>query len=698
MIDYAPDPVGRAAAGGGKGAGSSAGRSRRRPGKAPSAASALDRVTASLPGGGEARLGQRRMAEAVAAAIGSGRHLVVQAGTGTGKGLAYLVPAVLSGKKVVVATATKTLQDQLARHDLPLVQRTLGVPFDFAVLKGRSNYLCRQRAAEIQLTGADRPGEGAAGQEAEDDAGGLAGEAPAATGAPSSLAREVQRLIAWAQRSPSGERSDLDFEPSGRAWGLLSVSGPECPGRQRCPAGAECFAEAARDRAAEAKVVVVNMHLYAAHLARERGVLPEHDVVVFDEAHELEDVATAGLGLELGGGRVRALARGARSLLGEPDAAAAARLMEAGDGLDALLSPRVGQRLPRGLGDDLVSALALTAERLRALSGALRQPRVGQATLGEEGGQADLSDPARARALLAAGGLAEDLHALEEAGEDQVAWVEERPGGSPALRLAPIEVGPLLAERLWGEVTAVLTSATIPQGLPDRLALPAGRHDDLDVGSPFPYATHGLLYCAAHLPDRRRPGAEEAANRELVGLVRAAGGRTLALFTSWRAMKEAARTVKEKVPFRVLCQDDMPKPALLAAFAEEESSCLFATMGFWQGVDLPGRTLSLVVIDRIPFARPDDPLMSARRERAGAAAFRVVDLPRAGMLLAQGAGRLIRTSSDRGVVAVLDRRLAHSSYRWDLVRALPPMARTRHREEVERFLAEAIGPEAARGP
>ncbi len=314
-----------------------------------------------------------------------------------------------------------------------------------------------------------------------------------------------------------------------------------------------------------------------------------------------------------------------------------------------------------------------------------------------------MAEPSRARTLQAAGKLAEDLAKLAHLGANDVAWVEGRRAGAgpaihQAIRVAPIEVGATLAERLWGEVTAILTSATIPLGIANRLGIPEGDLDTTDVGSPFPYPTHALLYCAADLPDRRHPHADRALHQELIRLINAAGGRTLGLFTSWRGMIEAARAVGEKVPFRVLTQDELPKPALLAAFAEDESVCLFATMGFWQGVDLPGPTLSLVVIDRIPFPRPDDPLLSARRERAGVAAFRTIDLPRASMLLAQGAGRLIRSSSDRGVVAVLDRRLAYANYRWDLVRALPPMARTRHRSEVNRFLAEVLEQPRYRDP
>ncbi len=624
-------------------------------GRRTDAAAALSKVVSALPGGGEARGGQRDMAEAVAVAMASGRHLVVQAGTGTGKSLAYLVPAVLSRRRVVVATATKALQDQLATKDLPFLARHLGRPFRYAVLKGRSNYLCRQRGQEV--------------------AGGEQLSLEEADGGGRSLGQEVRRLLAWAQRSPTGDRAELAFEPRPQAWAQLSVSALDCPGASECPSGDGCFAEAARERAAQADVVVVNLHLYCAHLASGGQVLPEHDVVVFDEAHELEDVASAALGAEVGAGRLRALARQLRSALGSsarPASGSATELANqvaaAGDSLEAALVPLIGRRLPPALGEQLADAVTLTAGRLDRAISALRDR--------------DGDDQAATRALLAASHLAGDLARVTSPSDDQVAWVEEQP---PVLKLALVDVGPLLSECLWGKVTAVLTSATVPPALPVRLGLTG--YDQLDVGSPFPYPDHGLLYCPTHLPDRRRPGAERAVHDELAHLIETAGGRTLALFTSLRAMKEGVEAMRERVPFRILAQSEMPKPALLEAFAREESSCLFATMSFWQGVDVPGSTLSLVVIDRIPFPRPDDPLTEARRERAGPAAFRLVDLNRAATLLAQGAGRLIRSRHDRGVVAVLDRRLATASYRWDLVRALPPMARTRHRREVEAFLA-----------
>lgn len=625
---------------------------------------ALTRVTTGLPGGGEVRAGQLAMARRVAEALTAERHLVVQAGTGTGKSLAYLVPLILHGRPAVVATATKALQDQLAGKDLPFLQERLGRNFDFAVLKGRSNYLCRQRLRELARSGD--------GTSPSAEQLGLDEAEPAADGsapAPGGLAEEVLRLVAWSERTTTGDRAELDFEPRPAAWSAVSVTSVECPGRTRCPAGDECFAEAARDAAALANVTVVNTHLYATHIALGSALLPEHDVVVFDEAHELEDVASSSLGFEVSGGRFRHLSRITRSLLARDQATLAEDIDGAGIRIEAAIADLTGKRLPPGLGEDVAAAVSLAAERTSRLTSAVRD-------------RAD-DDPARQRALQALGHMAADLAKVADLGDSDVAWVEG-PAHAPVLKVAPIDVGHILNEKLWGHVTAVVTSATIPPGYATRIGLPD--HDAADVGSPFPYESQALLYCARHMPDPRQPAYGEALTEELLALMTAAGGRTLGLFTSWRAMRAAADELGPRMPWTLLTQSDLPKPALLERFTTDEQSCLFATMGFWQGVDVPGPALSLVVIDRIPFPRPDEPLLQARRDRAGRAAFRVIDLPRAATLLAQGAGRLIRNSQDRGVVAVLDPRLATASYRWELVRALPPMARTRHRHEAEAFL------------
>ncbi|HEV3353355.1 MAG TPA: ATP-dependent DNA helicase [Acidimicrobiales bacterium] len=612
-------------------------------------AEALERVVAALPGGGEARRGQLEMAEAVESVFGDGGQLVVQAGTGTGKGLAYLVPAILSGKTTVVATATKALQDQLANKDLPFLQEHLGKRFEFAVVKGRANYLCLQRAVEI-----GSGDEQLVLDDVREDEHGAFGQ-------------ELLRLLKWAKTSKTGDRAELDFEPRARAWAQLSVSARECPGAVKCPQGESCFAEGAHQRAAAADVIVVNTHLYATHLAVGGWLLPEHEAVVFDEAHALEDIAASAFGIELTEGRFTALGRSIRANAAEAADAVEAAGARLADALDAYRGRRVS-----------------AAELERPLNAAGEAARAAQAAARE----AENDENKRTRVLKAATTLIEDVAAVQSANEGAVVWIES--GGPPTLRLAPIDVAHLFAERLWENVpTAVLTSATVPSNLPARLGLPATNRQ-LSVDSPFDYENQSLLYCATHLPDPRKPEYEAAMHEELWALIKAAGGRTLALFTSWRAMRAAAEAVAPTVPYRVLTQDELPKPALLTAFSTDETSCLFATMGFWQGVDVPGAALSLLVIDKLPFSRPDEPLMQARRDRAGAAAFRTVDLPRAASLLAQGAGRLIRSTADRGVVAVLDSRLATAGYRWELIQALPPMRRTKERPEVERFLESLV--------
>jgi len=612
------------------------------------AEAALRRLAAALDGGGEVRAGQIAMAEAVARAVHDERPLVVQAGTGTGKTWAYLTGALLgTDGTIVVATATKALQDQLAGKDLPAIAAIgLRPRLTWAVLKGRSNYICRQAAAELTREG-DAPGLG------------LEGGSGAATG------REVARLLAWAEDSVTGDRAELSFEPSPAAWSSVSVGSDQCPGAQECPSGQSCFAEAAYERARDADVIIVNLHLLGAHVSSGGHVLPDHDVLVLDEAHDSVDIMASALGVSLTPGRVAAAARLADT----------ARLARHRDSVDRALSPLLGNRLATGATGNAPLGEALTdlAEALRGERSALRTMQ---------------DDPAlkarRERAIKALDGLAADIETILHADDEMVTWVEQS-GLQPALRVAPIDVGGEMAKVAWSSATPILTSATIPAGLGRQLGL-GGDTVNLDVGSPFDHRRAALLY-VPRLPDPRHPDHEMKAHAELEFLITTAGGRTLALFTSWRAMRAAHAALIDRLEFRILAQDDLPKPALIDVFRSNETSCLFATMGFWQGVDVPGAACSLVVIDRLPFPRPDDPVVQARRERAGAAAFATVDLPQVATRLAQGAGRLIRSATDRGVVAVLDPRLAESDYRSSLLAALPPMRRTRERADVTAFFA-----------
>ncbi len=619
---------------------------------------ALDAVTSGLLAA-EDRPGQREMAAQVAEAIENERHLVVQAGTGTGKTLAYLVPAITSGKRVVVATATKALQDQLASKDLPFLAEQLsselGIEFEWAILKGRSNYLCLQRLRELNDP-----------QQAtlEFD------EISAVTRV------EIKRLSEWAGSSTTGDHAELDWSPTDVAWRAVSVGSDECPGGDKCPMGQQCFAEHARQRAQVSDVIVVNTYLYGLNVAANGAILPEHDVVVFDEAHVLEDIMSDTVGVEIAPGRFIAVAATVRRILEDPQLVGS--IAELSTATRDALSPFAGQRLPNPLPDPIVDILQ---------DAQLRLTRVGEA-IQKITTIASGNEDARQRALRAQQMITRTMESIESAlgsGEGTVPFVSGT-RDAPRLEIAPLDVGPRLRTGVWEQHTAILTSATIPSSLARRVGLPPDATDEVDVGSPFDYDTQAMLYCAVHLPDPRSPQFRASVNAELAALITAAGGRTLALFTSWKAMDEAVEAVRPLVDVPILTQRDLPKPALVKAFADSEATCLFATTGLFQGVDVPGSTLSLVVIDKIPFPRPDDPLLSARRELLGAAAFGQIDVPRAATLLAQACGRLIRTKTDRGVVAVLDPRLGTARYRWDIVKSLPPMKRTRDRSEVEAFL------------
>ncbi len=614
----------------------------------------LHQVTFALPQV-EERQGQNEMAVAIAIAIENKRHLIVQAGTGTGKTLGYLVPLIASGKRIVVSTYTKALQDQLAANDLPLLAETLGKALNrhisWAVLKGRSNYICAQRVDEI-----------CAPKPAKLDLESV----------PVKITKEVQRLTDWASETQTGDQGDLTWSPSDQAWRMVSVGSDECPGATRCPAGSRCFTERARDRASVADVIVVNTHIYGLHIATGGALLPEHEVVVFDEAHQLEDVISASVSTEIGPGRVNAVAASMRSII--RDDAMSGSLNQIANDLHALLAQHVDKRLPTPLPDDIQNELIKLRLKVDSALETLR-------TISSK----DESVKQRAlRAQTLSTRLIESIDICLMALNGRVAFVS----GSrdrPVLEIAPLDVGPSLIENVWNQRTAILTSATIPLSLPKRIGFEESSVDVIDVGSPFDYE-QSLLYCAKHLPEPNSPLRDNALHDEIERLITAAGGRTLALFTTYRALHLAADEMSKRLPFTILRQDDLPKMALINAFSQEESSCLFATAGFFQGVDVPGRTLSLVIIDKIPFPRPDDPLLSARRDVIGRHYFSEIDIPIAATQLSQASGRLIRSQTDRGVVAILDPRLATKGYGKTIVATLPPMPRTVDIEEAESFL------------
>ena len=794
--------------------------------------------------GGTERPGQVRMAEAVARAIATGEHLAAQAGTGTGKSLAYLVPAirhaVAADTTVVVSTATIALQRQLVDRDLPRLAEALrpllGQEPRFAILKGRGNYLCLHRVH----TGAPDEPEDAALFDPQQL---------------SALGRQVKRLHEWAEQTVTGDRDELVPGVSEQAWRQVSVSARECLGAQRCPHGESCFAEQARAEAGQAHIVVTNHALLAIDALEGRQVLPEHDVVIVDEAHELVDRVTAAGSGALSGPAAETAARRCGRLIEE---GVADRLKEAAEKLAALLEDLPAGRLDV-LPEPLGRALAALRDAAHACLTALGSDRA--------------DDPAALAARRAVRSTVEELHdtavrMLESfepqlAARSDVVWLDkpltgpaapDGPRRPPTLHIAPISVGGLLRTALFGTRTTILTSATLTLGGsfeplarqwglpplssaqapaanraggrgPADLAPPAGHrsgdvraanpsltdHDPaggsphptaqgsenghpaaghaaaspgpgvcdsvdgrpsargggkpnsnghspphaargpshgsndgqaadprsgghgpagdpsrsagadgssaesgpgddrsragrepadvaarqarpqgpgdpsgeggelrwsaLDAGSPFDHAKAGILYVARHLPQPGRDGLPEAYLTEIAELIEAAGGRTLGLFSSMRAARQAAEELRGRLGHPLLCQGEDATSLLVKRFAEEERTCLFGTLSLWQGVDVPGPSLQLVIMDRIPFPRPDDPIASARQRAVaarGGNGFMAVAATQAALLLAQGAGRLLRSATDRGVVAILDPRLATARYGGFLRSSLPP--------------------------
>jgi ATP-dependent DNA helicase DinG len=620
---------------------------------ADAALALLDSITRDLPGGGESREGQREMVRAVASALTRRRHHVIEAGTGVGKSLAYLVPAVMSGERVVVATATKNLQDQLASKDAPQVAAHVpGVRV--AVLKGKQNYLCLNRAQSLS----------GGAQLSFDDGAEM----------PRGVADQMRRILRWGNDTKTGDLDELPFEVDGRARRALSVTPQECLHRAKCPQGQNCFAELAKDRAEESSILIVNAHLYASHLASGSMLLPNHEYVVFDEAHEILDIFATLLGTSLNAARLRALATIARSILGESDRPTADQLLSSADRFATLLLSQYERNELKGLDDACRVELSSANEYVTKLVEHLRDLPT-------------TSSDAEARKLRALGPaihLANDLERVNNVKDTELLYLARR-DREIDVEISLVDVGPRLRSDLWPNVTGILTSATIPDTLAKNLGLDGVVTEH--VASPFNYSENGLLYVPDHFPERNDPSAEAAIVEELVGLITAAGGRTLALFTNRSVMMRVAEAVAPRLDTEVLVQGSFSRARLIEAFRESHEASLFAVTSFWQGVDVPGHSLSLVTIDRLPFSVPNDPLAEARRERADHPFFEV-DLPRATMLLAQGVGRLIRTKDDRGVVAVLDTRLASARYRSVMFKKLPPMKRTRDREQVHEFLRE----------
>jgi ATP-dependent DNA helicase DinG len=650
-------------------------------------------ATAVTALGGSERSGQVQMATAVADAFETGQHLAVQAGTGTGKSLAYLVPAIVRAVSddtpVVVSTATIALQRQLVDRDLPQLVNALTDALPraprFALLKGRQNYLCLNKIHN-----------GAAASSAEDEPPDELFEPQALT----ALGRDVQRVTTWASTTESGDRDDLKPGVADRSWSQVSVSARECLGMARCPFGTECFAERARAKAGRADVVVTNHALLAIDAVADSAVLPEHQLLVVDEAHDLVDRVT---GVATGELTSTALGVASRRItrLVEPE------LMQRWEGASARFAAAIQNATP-GRIDRLDDELATDLTALRDAASAARSaidmsPSDTKAASARAEAVASLNEIADTASRM----LTSFAPAIPD--RTDVVWLdheENRGSTRVVLRVAPLSVAGLLRDRLFAGSTAVLTSATLTvggsfdamatawglvEGQADARADAEKRWRGIDVGSPFQHAKAGILYVAAHLPPPGRDGTGSAEQlNEIADLVTAAGGRTLGLFSSMRAARAAAEAMAERLSTPVLCQGDDSTAALVEQFAADAATSLFGTLSLWQGVDVPGPSLSLVIIDRIPFPRPDDPLLSARQRAVaarGGNGFMTVAASHAALLLAQGSGRLLRGVNDRGVVAVLDSRMATARYGGYLRASLPPFWPTTDAAQVRDALA-----------
>lgn len=654
----------------------------------------LDKVRSALSAAvfaieGSPREGQIEMAEAVANALSDRHHLLVQAGTGTGKSLAYLVPALVHGKKVLVATATLALQRQLVERDLPRVkdalEKELKRSISFAVYKGVGNYLC------LQKMNAD---DGTADSEVLVDI--------------SSLEKDARRLREWAVKPGiSGDRDDAP-EVDRRVWLANSTSGRECVGADECRFGSECFAVNAKAKAQTADIVVTNHTLLAIEIVDSHPILPDRDAVILDEAHEFMDRTTQAVTEELTSGRV---ARAANMVRRHMPGKLADAFVKAAEGFADAMDEygqdyRTRSDEERKL-SELPTALAAPVRKIK---------EVAEAVIAFISADSEIVNPDsladRARVKGAVNEVKATAQKMMRMGESQVLWYEPT---FSTLYLAPLAVSHVLRENLFTQTPVIATSATLTVGKSfDPIARSLGiltsatteeeseEKDSaidpsnvqmLDVGSPFDFANQGMLYLPKDLPEPGRDGPSKEALVELGELIDAAGGRTLALFSSWRGVEmadEHLRRVLAELPIAIITQrrgDSVG--ALVERFANDPTSILLGTMSLWQGVDVPGPSCTLVAIDRIPFPRPDDPVMSARAaeaDAAGGSGFMQVSLPRAALLLAQGTGRLIRSVDDRGVVAILDSRIVNKRYGSILLNSMPPLWRTSDGKTVKESL------------
>lgn len=612
----------------------------------------------------ERRPGQLEMALAVEAALEKERPLLVEAGTGTGKTFAYLVPAVLSKKRVVISTATRNLQDQLFLKDIPLLQSKVGLAFKAAQLKGRANYLCAQRLEIFRQHPLFASPEDAS---------------------------HWPTLKTWAERTQTGDRGETSLPDAWSSWSQLSTHSDGCAGA-RCSYYESCFVTQARRRAEDVDIVVVNHALFFADLAlRMRGaeaglsVLPNYDAVIFDEAHSLEDTATEYFGVSVSSARFTGLVQDAMKALKPTDSRGstlsplALAVREAADAFFKALQSRV-----LGGTEADVRLQKTSLEPVRGVGEALLKA-LGALTAYCSGDETELINVHR---------RCEQAHEhlsflLAPQSPGFVYWAKGE-GRTAWLKAAPVDVGESLARHLYSSVKSVIfTSATLATGASgmggkksfayvlDRFGLDTGKADTLEVASPFDFAQQAALYLPKKIPEPSSPQFTDVASEALLELVGLTGGRAFALFTSLKQMQTFHARLKHRLPCRALLQGEQSRRVLLEEFVKEPS-VLFASQSFWEGVDVPGEALSLVVIDRLPFAPPTEPLTAARIEAiddAGNDAFNGYQVPQAALKLKQGFGRLIRTQSDRGIVAVLDARLTTKRYGKVFVDSLPKATR-----------------------
>ena len=640
----------------------------------------VDRVEAAFTGGGalagalpsfEPRASQQEMAAAAAGIFEDGGVLLAEAGTGTGKTLAYLVPAILSGHRVLVSTGTKQLQDQIHDKDLPALRTALGVDFTATYMKGRGNYLCLHRFEACR----------------HDDPLGLAPDR-----------RYVDTIAEWAAGTGTGDRAEIEDLPDDLPfWSEISATSDNCIGTD-CPQHAECFITRMRQRAAESDLVIVNHHLLCADAAVRQSaygeVIPSYAYAVIDEAHQLEDVATQYFGIAVSNYRVERLVADGRRWVArdlEEDAETAQTLYAALDTIDegaARFFTAVHMHLARAERTRLdADVLAPVAEPGRQLASAVRALETAVQSF------ANTTEDLRSLGRRAHE-LGDDVDVVLDADDDRLVYFLERRRRGTFLRASPIDVSSIIRELLLdGLEGTILTSATLAVDGSfeyQRSRLGVGDAIELRLASEFDYATQTVLYLPRQMPEPRSPAFTRDAALQILALLDATEGRAFVLFTSYANLREVQRLIAPASPYPLLVQGTAPRPVLLRNFRSTPNAVLLATSSFWQGVDVAGDTLSCVIIDKLPFAPPGDPITAARMEsiaRHGGSPFDEYQVPLAVLTLLQGLGRLIRHRQDRGVLSVLDPRLLNKGYGRRFLASLPPTPIVHDLEPVRAFMA-----------